>query len=480
MVAHSAAYFAVRLVNGVLALTATSVLTRLLDAEQYGVYALGMAAVSASAAILFQWLNAAVARFHAAFGPATDELVTEAHRLFLGTTAVALLGAVCVAVARPFDGISPTMTLIITGAAVLLGLQELHLQISNARGQALRYGFITMSRGAASLLLAIALIQVGIGPAGPLVAVGAASVLAVGLFGARWKWRVSQKAADLRCQLLSYGAPIALTAVVTMILGVSDRFLVGFWHGTSAVAGYAAAYDLAQQSVGVVLSVFMMASYPRITAAWEAGGTPAAADAMEPLARALFLSAPLIVGAFVGLAPEIARILLGAGLRHDAAVGMPWIAFAIGAGCFKTYLFDIALNLSKSTGTLFAIASAMAVSNVALNLLLIPRLGLLGAAISSVVAFTGGALLSWWKGHRVGVYPPLLRELVKAGTALLGMVAVMRWIGPGVPFGSVIDDLIGAILKLGVGLGVFCAIAWLSDLSLVRTRLHGAWRESFD
>jgi len=470
MFGDTAAYVVVRAVNGLLALVTVAILTRLLEPADYGSYALGMAAIGILAGTLFQWLNAAVARFYAAHAGAADAFLTAAHALFGRVAAVAVAGGIVWMLLAPPPPISAGTVAIIVVASLGLGLHNLHLQIANARRLPLRYGAITASRALAFLALAVAAIGAGFGADGVLAGFATACFLAL-LFGARWHWTTTSDSAELRRRLVAYGTPMALAAAATAVLDVSDRFFIGWWHGSTAVAGYAAAHDFTQQTVGVLLHVFLMAGFPRVTAAWESDGAVAARRAMAPLARGLLVSGPWVVAAFAGMAPEIARVVFGAGVRAEATLVMPWIALAIAIGCFKAYFLDIPLQLGKATGALMRIALAMVALNMALNLVLIPRFGSQGAAWSAVAAFAAGAVLSWWRGRALDVCPPFAGDAIKALGALLVAVLAFRWAA-----GAAEEPLsLWLFMALGFqalsGTAAFFATAWLLDLCRLRSDL---------
>jgi O-antigen/teichoic acid export membrane protein len=469
MIGHSALYLAVRAVNGLLALATLALLTRLLSPSDYGRYALGMATMTVLATVLFQWLNLALARFHAAHGQREDALLDTAHRLFFGIAAVLLAGVAL------WSGIGPDFPfaaiLAIGIGAAALGLHNLHLQIANARGQPLRYGLITATRASIMLGLACLLVLAGAGATGALAAFAAGCVLAVSFFGARWRRAAASERAGIARQLVSFGLPLSLASLSTMVLDTTDRFLIALWHGSAAVAVYAAGYDLTQQTVGVALNVFFLAAYPRVTSAWESGGARAAQAALVPLQRGLLLAGPLAVALFAGFAPEIAALMFGAGIRADAATVMPWIALAIGIGCIKTYFLDVAFHLSKSVALLLRIAVAMAAVSVALNLALIPSLGFVGAAWSAVAAFTLGAALSWWFGRASGCYPQFGREALKAALACAAVVIAVRLVFPAEASSHEGGLAAGAALRFVAAVSAFAAVAWALDLSQLRTRL---------
>ena len=476
MLPHTVVYLAIRATNAALALVSLFVLTRILEPAQYGVYALGLATMNVAASVLFQWLNVAVARFYAAHCLEPEDLLSEARRLFYRIGIVALLGTAAWALIRPSTAGSPALTMIVGGGAVAMGLHNLHIQIANAQGKPLRYGLITATRAATALLFSVALITAGFGSAGAVASVAVACVLAVALFGARWNGLASRGSPALRRQLVTYGVPLALTYASTMVLDVSDRFLIGWWHGPSAVAGYAAAYDLSQQTVGAALNVFFLVAYPRITTAWESGGVSAARQAMAPLARAMLLTAPLVAGLFIGMAPEIARLMFGVGLRSSAAQVMPWIAGAIAIGCLKGYMLDVAFHLSKATLLQLRITASMAAINVALNLVLIPALGTLGAAISTAIAFSIGAMLSWWHGRRVAVYPSMGIDVVKAVGTLATMAVVLRITAPTREPVNLSSDVVAVAIHCGIGLIAFGTTALVTNLSGVRSWVARRYR----
>jgi O-antigen/teichoic acid export membrane protein len=459
-------YFLIRAGNGVLALAMIYILTRLLSAEQYGLYALGMAGIGLCGSVLFQWIAVAVSRFYAAHVAEPDALLTEAYRLFSRIAIVGFLFTAIYAAWSPMPAVTPALALAIGIGAIAMGLHSLGLQVANARVQPISFGLLTASRGAFALTTAVAFVLAGFGGMGAVFGVAIASVLSVIFFGARRLTKVRHNSPELRRQMVVYGLPLTLTYLATMVLDVSDRFMIGWWLGTPAVAGYAASYDLTQQTVGAILNVLFLASYSRITAAWESGGAPAARQAMLPLSRAMLLGAPLVAGLFIGLAPEISRIVFGAAIQADAVQVMPWVAFAIAVGCLKSFFLDIAFQLAKVTHMQLRITAVMAVLNVVLNLVLLPKFGVVGAAMSTAAAFLLGAIMSWWYGRRLDVYPIGSREVMSMVIALIAIVLALKF----APF-SGIGGLTEATLRLFVGMTGFTVAVMVMNLSGVRSEV---------
>jgi O-antigen/teichoic acid export membrane protein len=464
---HTAAYLVIRAVNGVVAFASLFLLTRLLPADQYGAYALGITAINVLASVMFQWLNVAVARFHSTHATDTSVLLIETRWLFIRVAGALLaVGAGC-SLTGALPNVPPTMVLVISVGAVVMGLHNLNLQFVNARGEPLRYGVLTASRAVFTLVAAVALVYVGFGGLGAVAGMAIGGLISAFFFGIRNSEHRADRNPELRRNLVAYGVPLSLTYVFVLVVDASDRFMIGLWHGTSAVASYAAAFDLAQQTIGAILNVFFLAGYPRVTVAWEAGGANAARVALAPLSRGMLLAAPAIVGMFVGMAPEIAHVMFGSALRDQAASLIPWIALAVGMSCVRGFLLDIALHLTKAARTHVLITATMATLNVALNLLLIPRLGAVGAAISAAAAFSMGTCLSWWFGRSTDVFPEFVGEALKAAAALASMVIWLRLCAPEIA-GAELGDIAGALTKLGSGALLFAIVALATDLSGTR------------
>jgi O-antigen/teichoic acid export membrane protein len=422
MLRHTTLYFGVRAVNGVLGLATLSLLTQWLAPAEYGRYALGASAISVGSSILFQWLNVSVSRFHGRGEDTDARLLSEAVRMFLViATAAALVAAVIVVLHGDDLLVGRGFIVAVTLGCAAMGLHNLHLQIVNSRGQPLRYGLITSTRASIALLGATIALRVGWGVTGALMALTLGCVIAVGMFGARWPLRLASGNVALRRELITYGLPLSATFLATMIIDASDRFLIGGLLGVEAVAPYAASYDLTQQTVGVALNVFFLALYPRITRAWENEGEAGARRELAPLTRCIALMAPFVVGIFAAFATPIARLLLGTGVREQASQLMPLIALAIALGGAKSYLLDIPLLLQRRVSAQLAITFAMALANIALNVALLPTLGIFGSAIAAVASFGLGAVISFVLGRGTQLVRLGLRDLAAATAAAAGL-----------------------------------------------------------
>jgi len=466
LIRHTLLYFLVRAGNGVLAIATLAAFTRLLSTQQYGVYALGMAIATMASAILFQWLNVAVGRFYQMHRDNPGIVMAAAARGFWVATAI---GALAFLVALPFHkmfGVAPILLGIIFLITLAQGRYDLLLQVANAQRSPLRYGSLSWAKSGVALLVGLALILLGIGERGALI--GFLVGLVVALFVFKPVRGVISTSTDdgkhLSAEMFRYGLPLTLTFVAFIVVGLADRFIIGWLLGASAVAPYAVAYDFVQQLIGAIMGVMSLAAFPMVVQALEAEGDESASIRLRALGRGLVcVGLPATVGLGV-LSSDISEIVFGSGYRQDAARIMPWLAAAIFVGAFKSYFLDVVFQLRHATKYQGYIATLMAVVNVLLNIFLLPRYGVIAAAWATLAAFLVGALASWWVGKTVFSLPTMGKDFLRCAFACSIMAIVICSLPSSL-------GIIGLLTKITLGIITYLAMAWLLDIADCRDLL---------
>lgn len=255
--------------------------------------------------------------------------------------------------------------------------------------------------------------------------------------------------------MLLYGLPQTATYLSIMAVDFADRFMLASWHGAASVAPYAASYDLTQQTVGVLLNVLYLATFPALVRDWEKSRLDDVRRSCTRLLLAAFFTATLACVGFIAMAPILAQVVLGPQIAADAADLIPPIAIAIALGGLKAYCFDIPLQLHKRSKLLVSISIGMAAVSVVGNLLLIPRFGALGAAWAASLAFGLGALASLIAAYgsrlfETNVASLALRCVLACGVAVALMRAALSSLG-GPEWPSVVKLLVGGVAAMTVG-----------------------------
>lgn len=164
---------------------------------------------------------------------------------------------------------------------------------------------------------------------------------------------------------------------------------------------------MAQQSLGMLISVVSLATLPLVINALEKNGQESAQRHIVESGRLLLqIAIPATLGLMI-LAEDIAMLLIGLKFRNDAIQIIPIIALATFFAGVRSGYFDLAFQLGfRLKGQLIVVAFS-ALMNVVLNLIFIPFFGVIGAAYATLIALFFALFLSAYLGKKSFPLPPL-------------------------------------------------------------------------
>jgi O-antigen/teichoic acid export membrane protein len=184
--------------------------------------------------------------------------------------------------------------------------------------------------------------------------------------------------------------------------------------------------------------------------------------AREQAGLMLALALPACVGLAL-VAKPLTEVMVGPALAQGAAAVTPWIATSALFAGLTTYYTHQAFTLGRRTGLLLLAMAIPAALNIALNLVLIPRLGLTGALVATTASYGVGLAASILLGRLAQPLPLPWNALARAGLAAAAMGVVVANLPS---LGGVLE----LALKAGVGALVYGLAAFLLDVADVRTR----------
>jgi O-antigen/teichoic acid export membrane protein len=452
LVRHSLIYFSSRIIPGTIEVAAIALYTRLLIAEAYGVYALVLTTVLFTDVFLFNWVRFCVTRFWAQHEGKGENFLSILVSLYVLVVALSGVVAGIVILLLP----DSSYTLIIIGGIFLLWVKawfELHLEVLRARLQPARYGAYILLRSVFSILLGGLGAYLGYGALGVIVGIASGNAVALLILGlSDWKRiRLIRLSFDMVRGYLWYGLPLAVTFAISFIVNSIDRYMIAWLVGVDAAGLYAAAYDIPNKTIPILLSAFSLAATPIIVQSLEKyGNENARVHLKETVVLLLGIGIPATFGMVV-LSENIAEIILGEQFRSAAKLVMPIVAFGILIASFKSHYIDLSFQLGKRTIFQVGIAVFAAVLNIALNFMLIPQYGISGAAYATLITFLCAALAAWYWSKRVFVIPFPVKEVSKIIVAAFGMVFCL------IPFSGMVGfvPLILQIMGGGMTYGLF-------------------------
>ncbi|WP_258359792.1 oligosaccharide flippase family protein [Moorella sulfitireducens (nom. illeg.)] len=418
---HSALYLLARGFPGLVNFLAIAVYTRFLAPEEYGRYALVVAGVGFFNVVFFQWLRLALLRFLPAHLENPSLLLSTLLACFF--VLATLTGGIGLLLACLWP--DPVWRGLILLAVPLLWVEgwfELNLELARSRLQPLRYGLMSCVKATSALVLGILSLLWGFGVYGPLLGLLAGTLLALPLGIAEWKNTFLYPLKPLVKELLRYGLPLTFTFAMAFIVSSSDRFMIAYFLGEDLAGVYSAAYDLSFTTINLISWIIGLTTTPLAIRAFEEGGMQKAENQILQNIRLLTV---ILVPASIGLAAiarDVSQILLGTQFHQGKAeLIIAIISLSAALHAFRNHHFDLAFQLGLSTNMQFWIMVTAGITNLVLNLVFIPRLGTLGAAWATFVAYTVALILSVAMGKRILSIPFDFVILSKAsvGSALV-------------------------------------------------------------
>jgi O-antigen/teichoic acid export membrane protein len=198
---------------------------------------------------------------------------------------------------------------------------------------------------------------------------------------------------DLK-NLVAFGLPLIPSTAAMVILRLSDRYIISALAGLEQVAVYDIGYK-----VGTLLTLLI----GPFRNAWSPFAFSIAQKPEAPkifrdvLAYVVAVSALFAIG-LMAFRREIIFILAPSTYESAIAV-VGWVAFAhIFIAAHP--IISSSMVTQKKGGHLSWIATLAAAVNIALNFILIPAIGIIGAAIATFVGYAILSLLSYIVGRR--------------------------------------------------------------------------------
>lgn len=457
-------YLVARGVSGAVTLAGLALLTRLLTREEYGRYALVVAAVSLASTVAFQWLRLGFLRFRAVYAANESAL--------LATTAACFLSLACAlgiagGIAAVFVTANWLRTLVVLGILLLWAQAwfELNLDRLIAEVNPRRYGILSTMKAVTGVGGAAILAWRGFGANGALLGLLVGFTLP-GLWEAVRAWRgvrLRQQQRGIRQALFAYGLPLTGNYALDVVVSSSDRFLLGLLSGAAAAGTYAAVYDFSSLGMGMLMLIVNLGAFPLAVKALEEGGVERARAQLRVHGTFLFgLALPAAAGLGL-LAHTAARVFFGRDFQGTAVLIIPVVAAAALLGGMKVFYFDLSFQLSRSTATQVWVVLASAITNVLLNLLWIPRWLGLGAAWATLVAYAVGLALSWILGLRRFPLPIPWDDWgrISLATALMALALL--------PFRQA-SGALGLVGLVGLGASAYLSALLLLNVGGIRDR----------
>lgn len=191
-----------------------------------------------------------------------------------------------------------------------------------------------------------------------------------------------------------FGIPMIGTELSYMVLDAGDRILIQHYLGSTALGLYTAAYSLATYLEEALMAPLRMTLLPLFMKLWVNSGKEETARFLT-LCLNVFLLGAIGICMVTTVASRDLIIVIVSDKILPASELLPALVVGLFFSASRSF-FEAGLLIHNQTKTIAALFAAAAAVNVAINVVLLPRLGLRGAAIATVVSYAFFVMTTAW------------------------------------------------------------------------------------
>ncbi len=305
----------------------------------------------------------------------------------------------------------------------VMGFSFIPFHVMRIEGRSGRFTALSFSRSFATLVVRLWLVVgLGMGVLGVVVADILVSVVVTAVLAPRYAELLRPVfSRPLLREALAFGLPRLPHGLAHQVIAVADRYVLRLFVPLADIGVYAigTTFGLAMK---LFLSAFEYAWAPFYFATMKED------HAKATFRRVTTWGVMVLVWLAAGLSAMAADVvrLMTVPAFYGAADVIPWVA--LGVLLQGVYLLtSIGLNITKNTKYYPVSTGLAAAASVSGNLLLVPHLGIVGAACSNAIAYGVLAGSAFWFAQRVYPMKYDLRRLamtVVAGLGAYGLAVV--------------------------------------------------------
>jgi O-antigen/teichoic acid export membrane protein len=332
-------YIPAAIIPAGLSVAAASIFTRIFPPDEYGLYAITIAATAVVGSVLAGWMQQSVLRYLPRFKAEgrRSEFLAKLITLLFGVTlpVVLLLLAVhaafadCLGVYRPF--LVPAVLLVLTEVFFFNLVSVLQADLRSKT-----YSLFKVLNSISRLGLALAFVFLIRKDVVGLI-VGAAAATALLVIPMMREINILRYLSAPHRYIdfgfvrmfAAYGPPMVGWILCGRILAISDRFILGAIKGSAEVGIYSANYNLVAMGFGLISAPLLTALYQLVMTAWETGEKKRTPEIITQFSR-FYLLAVLPLVTFVAIfSRDIVSIVLGEEFREGYTI-IPFVVGGIG------------------------------------------------------------------------------------------------------------------------------------------------------
>jgi O-antigen/teichoic acid export membrane protein len=429
MIGKILGYVPSTLIPAIVSLLMLYAYTRILTPAMFGEFIFVFSGVLLVSNSVFFAVPVAVTRFYGgAVGERASHLLAQCYMMFFALSGCLILCAAGASLFLSFH--SRLMLWLGVGLVVVRSGVMLSQSIRRVADQTWQYNIVECTQAVLGLALGLGLLLTVERSAVVILFALLVAGLACMVPGSRWlllpfKYR-GNLGGPMLARLMAFAWPTILMDATITLWQLSDRFLLHTLGGAEALGIYAVAYNLVERPTTLLCGVITTATFPMAVSALQSGRDASVRQSGRNGAALLTLAIPACVGIAL-TSPNLVATLLGPQFRAGAVALVPIMCFTALLRGLSTHFIDHAFYLSERPARSLWVYGPAAAVNIALNLLLIPRFGAMGAAYAGLISQGGAVVFGWLNANKVFPVQLPASEIIKIVAAVAPMALLLSY-----------------------------------------------------
>ena len=245
---------------------------------------------------------------------------------------------------------------------------------------------------------------------------------------------------------LGFGLPLLPSAIAGWAITLSDRYVVGYFLGMVSVGIYSAAYNIGS-IVGIFMSPIALNLFPTISNLYENNKM---AELKTYLKYSLKFYTMFAIPSLFGLTVLSKSVLATLTTSEFLSAYLVIPIIALGAVLFSSRMVYLTILMVLKRTRLIALTyGIIALFNLVLNIILVQIIGILGAAISTLLSFFACTIILWILSSKELSFEIDFKFIYKSIIASVPMTFVIWKLDPYGAVNILISVGIGAIVYFG-------------------------------
>lgn len=426
------------------------VITKMLGAEDYGIWSQIGVTISLVSPLALLGLNGSMVRF----------LVAEKDRkkmqegvysvMFLVLSMALIIGLIIALLSQTIANFFQTDQILIKILSFIIVFECLDMVLFSfmqVLQEIKKYSALNISKIFCEAVLVIAAILLGWGLYGAVVSLLIIRIvvfLILFIFALR-KIGITIPSFSPIKEYLKFGLPRILSTVSYWTVTSSDRYLIGFFMGVLFVGYYSPAYSIGNAINFFLYPLFFMLPIALSKAFDQNNISEVKTYLKYSLKYFLALAFPMFFGISV-LSRQFLIIFSTKEIAENSFYITPFAALSILLYGLTSLIGSQILMLVKKTKIIGVVWMLAALLNLGLNFIFIPLFGILGAAITTLIAYSFAFALIWYYSQKELSFKINYLFIIKSAFSSVVMALFIFWINPMGFFPVILAVFSGALI----------------------------------